>query len=56
MGHFEYTMMTALAFSAARAAMGSFTPRERVYRGVYLFVTYAAAVFSIGWAMRWVNG
>ena len=56
MGHFEYTMMTALALSAARAAIGSFTTRERFYRGAYLFGSYAAAVFGIGWAMRWING
>ncbi len=55
MGHFTYTLTLASAISAGLALYDRKTARERIYRGVYLFGSFLAAIFGVGWLMYLIN-
>ena len=55
MGHFAYTLTLASAISAGLALYDRKTTRERIYRGVYLFGSFLAAILGVGWLMYWIN-
>jgi hypothetical protein len=55
MGHFTYTLTLASAISAGLALYDRKTPRERIYRGIYLFGGFLFAIGGIGWIMYFIN-
>lgn len=55
MGHFAYTLTLAAGISAGLAMVDRKGRRERVYRGVYLMVSFLAAIFGVSWLMYAIN-
>jgi hypothetical protein len=55
MGHFSYTLLLAAALSGVLALADRKTPRDRMYRGVYVFASFLVAIFGIGWSMYLIN-
>ncbi len=55
MTHPLYTLLMASLVSGATALLGQRTARERVYYGVYTFLSCTVAVVAGGWLMYLVH-
>jgi hypothetical protein len=54
--HFEVSVLFALFASIMLGLVTKRTERERVQYGVYCFGCFMAALFGIGWVMRFLHG
>jgi hypothetical protein len=54
--HFEVSILFALFASMMLGLVTKRTERERVQYGVYCFGCFMAALFGIGWVMRFLHG
>jgi hypothetical protein len=54
--HFEVSVLFALFASIMLGLVTKRTDRERVQYGVYCFGCFMAALFGIGWVMRFLHG
>jgi len=54
--HFEVSILFALFASIVLGLVTKRTERERVQYGVYCFGCFMAALFGIGWVMRFLHG
>ncbi len=56
LSHFETALLFALITSIVLGVVTKRTDRDRLLYGVYTFVCFLIALFSIGWAMRLGHG
>ena len=56
MNHPAYTLLLALLIAAALSLEGDRPVRQRVYAGIYLFVSAVICVVAGGWLMYWIHG
>jgi len=54
--HFEVSVIFALAASVMLGLVTKRTDRERLRYGAYCFCCFLAALFGIGWVMRFLHG
>jgi hypothetical protein len=54
--HFEVSVLFALFASIMLGLVTKRSERERVQYGVYCFGCFMAALFGIGWVMRFLHG
>ena len=55
MSHFVYTLLLATVLSVGFALYDRKSRRDRIYRGLYVFGSFLAAIFGGGWLMHLVN-
>jgi hypothetical protein len=54
--HFEVSVLFALFASIMLGLVTKRTEREQVQYGLYCFGCFMAALFGIGWVMRFLHG